>query len=348
MNRKSKFLIGIGILVVLGGYFLYKIGSLVYYHRFDYQYNIIPDLEIEDTVRLNYHKELEDGEEYLEFENIKIRNDFKDFEYREDISNDKDVKYVIYDDEGNVKVSFWIGIVDSYVSMLKSDIEVYANNRRGINVEGIKEYLDSKGISNDIHLLKYLEEHSDDKNNIFTSVKEMKGRYVLNNLIEMMFPVMDEITLINGTYAGYMFDLKVGGKQVCILDDDKCFVFTFIGDDYFSDDYIYELLDTIVIESVREDNDIFTRTYKVIEKIENNSIIYDSFKIKLFQGEEVIVDIKKEFANDIEIGKNYEFTFDKGTSEIEDNIKLIFEEFELISVIETDKIGLEQVQDEIK
>lgn len=348
MDKKSKILISIGILVVIGGYFLYKIGSLVYYHRFDYDYNVVSDLEIEDTIRLNYYEELEDGEEYLSFENVKIRNDFKDFIYLDEISGDKDLKYAIYDDNGEVKASFWIGVVDSYVSMLKSEIEVYAYNRRGINTKGIDEFLDSKGISNDIHLLKYLTEHQDDKNNIFTSVKEMKGRYVLNNLIEMMFPSMEDITLINGVYAGYMLELKAGVREVCILDNDKCFVFTFIGEDYFSEEYIYELLDTIVIESVRDNKNIFTRTYNVIEKVENNSVIYDSFRVKQYQGEEAIVDIKKEFGKDIEIGKNYEFTFDNNAGEIEDNIKSIFENAEIISVIETDKAGLDQVQDKIK
>ena len=79
MSKKSKILIGIGILVIIGGYFLYKLGNLIYYHRFDYDYNVVSDLEIEDTIKLNYHNELEVGEEYLSFENIKIRNDFKDF-----------------------------------------------------------------------------------------------------------------------------------------------------------------------------------------------------------------------------------------------------------------------------
>ena len=86
----------------------------------------------------------------------------------------------------------------------------------------------------------------------------------------------------------------------------------------------------------------------LLEKIENNSLVYDSFRVKQYQGEEAIVDIKKELAKDIEIGKNYEFTFDRNNSEIDDNIKSIFENAELISVIETDKVGLEQVQDKIK
>ena len=348
MSKKSKALISIGILVVIGGYFLYKIGSLVYYHRFDYDYNVVSDLEIEDTIRLNYHRELEDGEEYLSFENIKIRNDFKDFSYLDEISDDKALKYAIYDDSGEVKASFWIGIVESYVFMLKSEIEVYAYNRRGINTKGIDEFLDSKGISNDVHLLKYLSEHQDDRNNIFTSVKEMKGRYVLNNLVELMLPAIEDITLINGTYAGYMLELKAGVREVCILYYDKCYVFTFIGEEYFNDDYIYELLDTLVIESVKDYQGTFTRTYNIIERIENNSLEYDSFKIKQYQGEESIVNVKKNFGEDISVGKNYEFTFDNASDDIEDNIKSIFDECELISVVETNKVGLEQVQESIK
>ena len=349
MKKKRNVLIGIGVLVVLIGYFCYKGFNLIYYHRFDYDYNVVSDLEIEDTINLNYYKPLESGEEYLSFENIKIRNDFKDFVYKDEISTDKDVKYAIYDDNGEVKASFWVGVVDSYVSMLKSEIEVYAYNRKGISTKGIDKFLDSKGISNDIHLLMYLEEHQEDKNNIFTSVKEIKGRYVLNNLIEMMFPTMDDITLINGTYAGYIFELSGDGKQACILDNDKCYVFTFIGEDYFSDEYIYELLDTIVIESIADDEDRFIRTYNIVDVIENNSLEYNSFKVKVFQGEEAIVDIKKELSKDIVIGKNYEFTFRKDKSiSIDDNIKTIFKSCELISVIETDKIGLEQIQDKIR
>ena len=53
MKKKRNVLIGIGVLVVLIGYFCYKGFNLIYYHRFDYDYNVVSDLEIEDTINLN-------------------------------------------------------------------------------------------------------------------------------------------------------------------------------------------------------------------------------------------------------------------------------------------------------
>ena len=288
-------------------------------------------------------------QEYLEFKDIKIRNDFKNFEYKEEISTDDTLKYVLYDKDGELEVAFFIGVMDTYVEMLKSDIDIYSYNRKSIEMDGIKDFLKDKGISNDIDLFKYLVEHKNDNINIFTSVKEMKGRYALNSLIGLMFPKIEEITLIDGTYAGYVLNLDNDIREVHILYYDKSYVFTFIGDDYFSDEYIYELLDTLVMESINDDEDRFTRTYNVVDVVENNSLEYDSFKVKQFQGEEAVVNIKKELAKDIKIGNNYEFTFKKNIgSNIEDNIKSIFKGCELISVIETDKIGLEQVQDQLK
>ena len=79
--------------------------------------------------------------------------------------------------------------------------------------------------------------------------------------MHIMLPRNSGITLIDGTYAGYIFELSGDGKQACILYNDKCYVFTFIGEDYFRDEYIYELLDTIVIESIADDEDRFIRTY---------------------------------------------------------------------------------------
>ena len=46
----------------------------------------------------------------------------------------------------------------------------------------------------------------------------------------------------------------------------------------------------------------------------------------------------------VEINKNYEFTFESSNIEIKDNIKSIFNNATLISIKETDKTGLDQIQ----
>ena len=90
----------------------------------------------------------------------------------------------------------------------------------------------------------------------------------------------------------------------------------------------------------------FTRTYEVLNIEESNDENYLYLTIRQFQQEEVeTVKVLKNLANSIEINKNYEFTFKKANLNIEDSIKSIFENAELISIKETDKTGLEQIQE---
>ena len=69
---------------------------------------------------------------------------------------------------------------------------------------------------------------------------------------------------------------------------------------------------------------------------------------KVRQFEEVeTVKVKKSLNYDIAAGKNYEFTFEYTIEDIDDNIKSIFNNTNLVSIIETNKTGLDQVQDPI-
>ena len=249
MKRRTKILIIVGVLAIVLGYFGYKAVNLILYN---FSLEDIVDLEIEETINLNYNKELKSNEEYLEFKNIKIRNDFKDFKYREDISTNSDLKYVLYDEFEELKASFWVGIVDSYVTNLKNAETVFDNEKAAYlsdkDLKNLRKFLEENNINDDIDLFKYLIEHKDDKLNIFTSVKKMRERYVFYYLNYIMLAGDLDITLIDGTFSGYILELNNGTKQTCILDDDKCYTFTFIGEDYFTDNYISELLSTIVID----------------------------------------------------------------------------------------------------
>ena len=51
--------------------------------------------------------------------------------------------------------------------------------------------------------------------------------------------------------------------------------------------------------------------------------------------------------NILKIEKNYEFTFEYSNENIEDNIKSIFNNATLSKIVETDKQGLDQIQDSI-
>ena len=354
MKRKNLIIIGVVLFLVIF-YFGYKSFNLLVMYNLEY-YGVFD----KGAKFLNYHKNLEEGQEYLEFKNIKIRNDFSDFLFLDEYSTDDSYIYKLTDENGNQKAAFLIGVDSTFLEYLKSGIDVFSDvgiKIRKRDLENLDEFLKENGIDNDVELFRYMMEYKDD-NNIFTSTKEMRVECIFNYLMSLMLPGNSGMTLIDGNYVGYIFHLNNGAKEVNILYYNKRYVFTFLGEGYFSDEDIYELLDTLVIESSlgedgrvdlsKYESSIFIRTYNIVERIDNNSLEYNSFKIKEFQGKEEIIDIKKDLSSNIEIGKNYEFTFKKSNNkDIEDNIKSIFENSELISVIETDKVGLEQVQDKI-
>lgn len=112
----------------------------------------------------------------------------------------------------------------------------------------------------------------------------------------------------------------------------------------------------------KNDNYTFVRTYTVkdIEEYTEQQYTSDgipvsygnSFKVNLsqFQKEETTVIINNLWDIKLEKNKNYEFEFRlyDSASEINDSIEYIFKNADIIEVRETTKIGLEQVQEEIR
>ena len=105
----------------------------------------------------------------------------------------------------------------------------------------------------------------------------------------------------------------------------------------------YELDENAKNEEKRE----YIKTYNVIEKLDitDETGIYNYYIIKQFQDNEPVL-IKVSNNYKLEKNKNYEFML-YGVKK--DNIKYthneIFDNFEIKNIIETDKIGLEQIQE---
>ena len=65
----------------------------------------------------------------------------------------------------------------------------------------------------------------------------------------MIFLIIKDITLINGDYNGYIFKIEnnAGVKDISIIKNDKRYTITFFNTKYFTNDYINELLNTLII-----------------------------------------------------------------------------------------------------
>lgn len=91
-------------------------------------------------------------------------------------------------------------------------------------------------------------------------------------------------------------------------------------------------------------NKEFTRTYTVLNKVEGMEEHSWYLTLQVFQGEVDTV-LVKDFNYNVEVDKTYEFKFEKNYDILNDNIKEIFNNSKLIEVLETDKEGLNQVNE---
>lgn len=239
-NKKLLLIILIVLVIVFLGY---KLFCLNYFNIIKLENNnLMQAFEIKDKLNI---KSYNISTDYLEFSGMKIRNDFKDFKTLEPTIKNS-LKLVLYNEDKSVKASFWMTVADSYIDILKSEKEVFSRNHI-LNTGNLEKYLDSKNIKNDIDLFKYLVEHRNDKNNIFTSSKKLQDEYSLYNISYIMLPSINSITEIDGDYSGYIFNMK-NMKEVSILKNNKRYVFMFMNTNYFTDEKIQDLLNTIVIE----------------------------------------------------------------------------------------------------
>lgn len=91
----------------------------------------------------------------------------------------------------------------------------------------------------------------------------------------------------------------------------------------------------------------FIRTYNILNVSESNDNNFIYLTIRQFQDEEVqTVKVEKKLCPNIAEGKNYEFTI-KPNYRVEDSILSIFSNSTILEIKETDKTGLEQIQESI-
>lgn len=96
-----------------------------------------------------------------------------------------------------------------------------------------------------------------------------------------------------------------------------------------------------------QDKSAFIRTYHILNVAESNDTNYIYLTIRQFQEEEVqTIKVKRSLCPDIIEGKDYEFTI-KPNYECKDNLLSIFSHSNVLAIEATNKIGLEQIQDDL-
>lgn len=248
--KKNKKIIFFGILVFL--VCIYFGGKVFYLYYYDIKRlttedfsEITKNLKFSDRITIQT-KKLSD-EEYVVFDDMKIKNPSSNFQVSENFS-DKEFKIYALSSEGeHFKTAFMIGKTDTLLYRLQNDSTLYeVFNGKIFNSDVIK-LLNKNNITNDIELFQFLSQIQEETNYIFTSVAKMKERYALQGIVLTTIPIINGISLIDGDYTGYILNANKL-REVSILKNNKKYVYTFYNLKYFTEEKIKELLNTIEIQ----------------------------------------------------------------------------------------------------
>ncbi len=248
---KRSYLIFTMVIILVTFYFSLQFINIKYYSDDDLtkQFNDIKKgLVFKDNIMIKTNKNIED---YITFKNIKIKNDFQDFiiaSQDENVSMPY-VSYVLKDENDNNKAIFNMGISYTYLdymNMKDEDITLMGDIKK-VDDTNRQQFIKDYKIKNDIDLLKFMAQFKYPNFNIITPLVKVKRDYAGVVMFSTFMPKVKNLGEIKGDYEGFILNMdKI--KEVHILKDGKSYTFTFFNTDYFSDQYIFELLNTIVIE----------------------------------------------------------------------------------------------------
>ena len=92
----------------------------------------------------------------------------------------------------------------------------------------------------------------------------------------------------------------------------------------------------------------FVRTYRVYHIADSLREKYVYITIRGFNQEDIdTVLVEKNLFSSLEVDKDYEFTFKIINEDIDESIQAIFQNSEIVSVQETDKVGEEQINEDM-
>lgn len=259
-KNKIKTIIVGSLLCVILMFFAYK-GALLYFYNVprDEVDDVVDNLRFEDTMTI-YKKTISD-EEYFVTDEFRIKNVFSDFEELERVNEMWPYQFVLKDknDETIGVITFGppynslVEIFGSEDTFIMSGLE---QNNWPIDVGQFnnadrKDFLLQNDINDDVDFIKYISENCYERSNLFTSPKKMKENYAINLFTAIVIPDVDSLTLVNGDYTGYIYNLEVNKRkirEVHIFRNGKNYTFSFVGNEFIRDEYINSLLSTLEIK----------------------------------------------------------------------------------------------------
>jgi hypothetical protein len=231
------------LIAILITFFSYKMQVMMQYNveKKDSKYiqELLNGLNNQQEVRIN--TKYLNLDEYLKWQDIKIRNDFENMEIRPMQGNQ--ILYEVKSEEQSQSKSFYISKGSTYLEELEEYIK---NGWSTVKIKDLKEFCLENEIYDDIDLINYVSKNYYAENHLFTNTKKMKENYIINLFVTNYLYPVKKTTILNGSYKGYMFE-KDNYYEIHLLHNNTKYTFVFVGEEYKSENYILDIISTIEI-----------------------------------------------------------------------------------------------------
>ena len=223
------------------------------------------------------HTYLEDDEDYYIYDDIKIKNKFKEYEEL-DINNQDSHKTVSFKDENGVRLTISKSS-NNLVDKVKEE-----SKDVGLHYDLTKDF-EKENIISDIQLIRYMIDNYNKEMNLFSSIHDMRKAMAINMSTKISYASYDDISTIIGDYNGYIATVGDFIKYVAINHGNENYYFTFYNCD---DSFIYEVVSSLVIGDNTEipeliNSDIINKlnsTKKIVIKNGDTNNVYSTIKDK--------------------------------------------------------------------
>ena len=254
---KIKYVVAVILFLVLS-YFGYK-----FYNLKKYDYPTKEGYEeilkgITATKELTVTKKVV-GNNYLTAGNIKIRNDFKEYQLIEEDANNTNIpiQYAKYENgEAVSKIQFHVDELSAsrMVDIFVQDVELLASDDNSSNSDSKynsanrKKFLEINNITNDIEFYDFMVKNYPLKSNIFTDIETMKMNYAFNTFFDVAVPLVKELKIIKGDYEGFVYYIGDSVVEIEIVHNDKEYGFLTNDPRFLNEDYLVDIIGTIDFE----------------------------------------------------------------------------------------------------
>lgn len=224
MKKKNIIFIIVGILVILSIYKMMIINS--------YTINKMEKKKIDEIINGLIIKDLkvilkeeQEEEEYLTFQNIKVRNIFKEFTCIE-----QDNTYSCQKEDGS---TFLMKKTTSFTDKWEKYQE--------------KNHIKEGTYKTDIDLLGAIKDASTSKNTLLKPGGYIKRDYFLQKYAIDNIPNIHSIDLVEGDYSGYILHTTSNSRELYITYKKNTYTFQFTNLDYFTEEVIQNFMNSIII-----------------------------------------------------------------------------------------------------